>query len=166
MLYCPSGYKRFPRGQIRQWTGAWAGISRCGLWISCTFWWAASSNLLVDRLWSRALDTDLCMFVPVFQYCHPCADKTKIQEQAFIGRTDWQCHNPASGLHLQFRFPPLTEEGIDFLLRNKKAQSNSYLLCNLEVLPGVSRQSREVLYLVSFTQGTMVELQLCEKNHC
>lgn len=36
------------------------------------------------------------------------------------------------------------------------------MLCDLEVLPGVSRQSKEALDLVSFTQGTMVELQLYE----
>lgn len=40
------------------------------------------------------------------------------------------------------------------------AQSKSYLLCDLEVLPGASRQSGEALDLASFTQGMMVELQV------
>lgn len=125
----------------------------------------ASSNLLVNRSRSRALNTDQYFPVTVLPYCHPEAENAKIQELTLTGRTENSAkHNPMSGLHLQFRFPPLTGKGITVPFFSQIKRHRTIVTCF-----GISKNFLEFpgkvtgrLILISFTQGAIVELQLYE----
>jgi len=105
------------------------------------------------------------MSVSLLQYfCIAIHKQTRLRSRnkpSLEGQTDGANNNPSSGLHLQFRFPPLTGKGIVMPFFSQIKWHRAKVICfvilkYLLEFPG----KVEALDLASFTQGTMVEPQL------